>query len=521
MSTAGDAPEPGEVAKLDAGRELERRRALADGMGGPARVAAHHERGRLTARERVALLLDPGSFVELGRLALSEIPEVGERAPADAVITGVGTIEGRKACVIANDATTLAGSSGTVGGRKQGQIMSVAARKGFPLVGLGDANGARLPDHLGSGFSAGAGNDEGEHFLGIRETADRFPRVTGVLGNAYGDPTFWAGASDFVVMAEGCTLALSGPSLVGSSTGAAATHNDLGGAEMTVKTTGLVTRLEKTESDVMGAIRRFLSYLPSNTTLPAPVTGCVEPTTPGAALAAVVPDRGRRGYDIHKVIHGVVDGGSFFELHPAYARNLVSGLARVEGQPVGVLANQPMFRGGVLDADALTKATRFIGLCDTFGLPLVFLQDLPGVMIGVEAERTHVALRLIEMFSAIARSRVPKVTVVIRKAFGFGYIAMGGPSMGTDYVVAWPNAEIGFMSADNAVMVLHHKRLSAARRERGEDAARALAAELEAGIHRAFAPWDAAAQALIHDVIQPQETRQAVISGLFIGVGYR
>jgi len=517
---ARDAPAPGEVGKAEATAELERRRALALAMGGPARVAAHHAKGRLTARERVALLVDAGSFVELGQLAVSDRPDVGERAPADAAVTGVGTVDGRKVAVIANDATVLAGTTGKVGSRKQGQIMSLAARKGYPLVALGDANGGRLPDLLGSDFGASAGTDEGEHFLGIRVTGARIPRVTAILGNAYGDPAFWAGASDYVVMAEGCSLALSGPSLVASSTGASTTHDDLGGPGMTVRTTGLVTRHEPSEADAIASVRAFLGYLPSNARLAAPVAAPAEPGTPGDALAAIVPDRGRRGYDVRKVADGIVDAGSFFELHQEFARNLVTGLARVEGQPLGVIANQPKFRGGVLDADAIVKATRMVDLCTGFGLPLVFLQDLPGVMIGVEAERTAVAQKLIAMFTAIARSPVPKVTVVLRKAFGFGYIAMGGPSMGTDYVVAWPNAEIGFMSADNAVQVVHHKRLTRTRDEEGNDAARELALELEAEMHNSFAPWAAATQSFIHDVIRPDETRRAVVDGLFIGSGY-
>jgi acetyl-CoA carboxylase carboxyltransferase component len=516
-----DAPLPGETTKADAAVELERRRALADAMGGPERVAAHRAGGRLTARERVALLVDPGSFVELGRLAHSDRPEVGERAAADAAVTGVGTVDGRKVGVIAIDATVLAGSTGRVGARKQGQIMSLAARKGYPIVTLGDANGGRLPDLLGSDFGGSVGSDEGEHFLGIRVAGDRIPRVTAILGNAYGDPALWAGASDFVVMAEGCSIALSGPSLVNSSTGATTTHEELGGPETTVRTTGLVNQLHPTEADTIGAVRAYLSYLPSNATREPPTAPAVDPATPPGALAGIVPDRGRRGYDVRKVIDGVVDGGSFFELHPDFARSVVVGLARIEGRPVGVVANQPKFRGGVLDAPAITKAHRLVELCSGFGLPLIFLQDMPGVMIGVEAERLGVAQRLMELFGTVARSPVPKVTVILRKAFGFGYIALGGPPMGTDYVVAWPNAEIGFMSADNAVQVLHSRRVAAARATDGEATARALAAELEAQTHSAFAPWQAATQSLLHDVIRPEETRQAVVDGLFIGTGYR
>ncbi len=521
MSESSDALAPGEISKADGVAELQRRRELALAMGGAERVDARHAVGRLTARERVALLVDEGSFVELGMLAHSDRPEVGERAAADAAVTGVGTIDGRKVGVIANDATVLAGTTGKVGSRKQGQIMSLAARKGYPLVMLGDANGGRLPDLLGSDFAASAGGDEGEHFLGIRVTADRIPRVTAILGNAYGDPAFWAGSSDFVVMAEGCSIALSGPSLVGSSTGAATTHDDLGGADVSVRTTGLVSRLEATEGDAIAAIRTYLSYLPSNASRPVPVAAPAPPATHGEQLHDIVPDRGRRGYDVRRVIDAVVDAGSFFEIHPEFARSVVVGLARVAGQPVGVIANQPKFRGGVLDAPAVTKVHRLVDVCSGFGLPLVFLQDMPGVMIGLDSERLGIGQKLIGLYTAIARSPVPKVTVILRKAFGFGYMTLGGPNMGTDYVVAWPNAEIGFMSADNAVQVVHHKRLVQTRADQGEDAARELAAALEIDMHNAFAPWQAATQSFIHDVIRPEDTRQAVLDGLFIGSGYR
>jgi propionyl-CoA carboxylase beta chain len=515
-----ERPEPGERTKADGVEELERRRALALAMGGEERVAAHRAKGRLTARERVALLVDEGSLVELAMLAHSDLPDVAERAAADASITGVGTVDGRKVAVIANDATVLAGTTGHVGSRKQGQLMSLAARKGYPLVMLGDANGGRLPDLLGSDFGAYAGGDEGEHFLGVRVAATRIPRVTAIHGNANGDPAFWAGSSDFVVMAEGCSIALSGPSLVGSSTGAATTHDALGGADVSARETGLVSRIEPGEEEAIATVRAFLGYLPSNAALPAPVHAPAAPATPGQELYDIVPDRGRRGYDMRRVIDAVADAGSFFEIHAAFGRSLVAGLARVEGQPVGIVANQPKFRGGVVDADAAVKATRLADLCTAFGLPIVFLQDMPGVMIGLDAERQAIVQKLMGLFTTVARSPVPKVTVILRKAFGFGYIALGGPSMGTDYVVAWPNAEIGFMSAANAVHVVHRKRLADLREREGEEAARALAAELEAETHSAFAPWAAASQSHIHGVIRPEETRRAVVDGLFIGSGY-
>jgi methylmalonyl-CoA decarboxylase subunit alpha len=513
--------EPGELGKREAVAELNRRREVALAMGGSERVAAVHALGRLTARERVDQLLDANSFVELGMLATSDRPEIGERAPADASITGAGTIDGRKVAVIANDTTVLAGSTGRVAARKQGQIMSLAARKGYPLVMLGDANGGRLPDLLGSDFASAAGSDEGEHFLGIRAAAVRIPRVTAILGNAYGDPAFWAGSSDFVVMAEGGSVALSGPSLVGSSTGADTTHLELGGAEMTAKGTGIVSRVEPTEASALAAVKRFLGYLPSNANLPAPTAEPKEPRTPGERLYEIVPDRGRRGYDMRRVLDAVLDADSFFEIHQEFARSVVVGLARIEGTSVGVVANQPKFRGGVLDADAVTKVTRLVDICSGFGLPLVFLQDMPGVMIGLESERAGIARKLIDLYALVARSRVPKVTVIVRKAFGFGYMTLGGPNMGTDYVVAWPNAEIGFMAAQNAVQIVHQRRLRETANEHGQDAARELAGQLELDMHSAFAPWQAATQALIHNVIRPEETRQAIVDGLFVATGYR
>jgi methylmalonyl-CoA decarboxylase subunit alpha len=516
-----DAPLPGEVTKAEASAELERRRELALGMGGPERVAIQHARDRLTARERVELFLDEGSFVELGQLAISDRPEIAERAPADATVTGIGLADGRKVAVIANDATVLAGSTGAIASKKQGLLMGLAARKGYPLVMLGDANGGRLPDLLGSDFGSHVGGDEGEHFLGLRAMEDRIPRVTAVLGNAYGDPAFWAGSSDYVAMAEGCSIALSGPSLVGSALGSETSHEELGGKKMSARTTGIVHRIEADEAAVMASIRRFLSYLPSNATLPPPSAASVEPSLAAGELASIVPDRGRRAYDMRGVISGVVDADSFFELHTEFGRSMLVGLARVAGEPVGLLANQPKFRGGTMDADALEKATRFVDLCDGFGLPLLFLQDLPGALAGLESERQGIAKGVIALFKAIARSKVPKVTIVIRKAFGFGWIAFGGASLGTDYVAAWPNAEIGFMSAENAVQVMHARRLAEARRDGGEEAAAALAAELTSETHSAFAPWKAAETVHIHDVIRPDETRRAVVDGLFVARGYR
>ncbi len=516
-----DAMPADPAASADPVAELERRRALALAQGGTERVAAQHAKGRLTARERVALLVQAGSFVELGQLAHSDRPEIGERAPADALVTGVGLVDGRKVAVLAVDSTVLAGTTGWVGTRKQAQLVALAMRKGYALVCLGDANGGRIPDLLGSGFAGVIGDHEGEDFLGYRIEVDRVPRVTAIMGNAYGDPALWSAVSDFVVMSQGSTLGLSGPSLVAASVGEALTHEQLAGPDVVAKHTGIVSQVAESEADCVAAVKRFLSYLPSNAALPAPIAAGAPPHTDPQRLADIVPAQMNRAYDMHRVIDAVVDAGSFFELQPAFGRSLVAGLARLDGRPVGLLANQPMHQAGVLDASSLAKASRLVDLCDAFGLPLVFLQDLPGVMIGANAERTGVATRLMELYRRLAKATVPKLTVIVRKAFGFGWVVMGGAPMGIDYICAWPTAQIGFMAANNAAHVLHRKRLEQVRLEQGPEAAQRLVEELETQLARDNAPWTAAGLGYIHNVIKPQETRQALLDGLFLAEGYR
>lgn len=501
--------------------ELERRRGLALEQGGPARVAQQHAKGRLTARERVAHFFEPGTFVEIGQLAHSSRPEIGEAAAADALIAGVGLVDGRKVAVVAIDSTVLAGSSGHVGARKQSQLVTLAVRKGYPLVCLGDANGGRIPDMLGSGFAGVIGDHEGEDFLGFRLEVDRVPRVTAILGNAYGDPALWAAVSDFVVMSKGCTVGVSGPSLVEASVGEKISHEDLAGPDVVAKISGLVSLIAESEPASMAAIRRFLSYLPSNASLQPPVAPALPPHTDPMKLREIIPTQLNRAYNVHRVIDAVVDAGSFFELQGAYGRSLVTGFGRVEGKAIGLLANNPMHQAGVFDVASLAKAHKIVDLCDTFNLPLIFLQDLPGVMIGSNAEKSGVAVRLMDLYRRLSKVKVPKITVVTRKAFGFGWVVMGGSPMGMDYIVAWATAQIGFMAAENAAAVVYRKQLEKARGEMDAEGFQKLKQQYEGELARDNAPWTAAGMAYIHDVIKPEETRQAIVNGLFLAEGYR
>lgn len=508
------------VTKEAANAELARRRDLALRQGGEQKVTAHHAAGRYTARERIGLLLGDGRFVEIGMLAHSDRAEVGERAPADAVITGVGELDGRKVAVIAIDSTVLAGTNGRVGMRKQAHINHLAAVKGYPLVVLGDSNGGRIPDLLGSGFAEFGGGHAGEHLLGLRHVSARIPRVTAILGSSYGDPSLYGAVSDCTIMLRDAAMGISGPPLVEASTGESMTHEELAGPDVAAKTTGLADLVVDDEPAAMTAIARFLSYLPSHAGGTCPLTAARPPATDPPELYDIVPDRFNRAYDMHKVIDAVVDTESFLELRPRWGRSLLTGLARFEGSPVGLVASQPMFGSGALDDQAAVKARELVDLCDSFGLPLVFLQDIPGVLIGSAMERRAILQHVMDLFTRLATASVPTVTVIVRKAYGLGWALLGGSPMGTDYVVAWSNAEIGFMAPDAAVNVLHRRRISELRAERGDLSAAEWAAEQEAELHHENAPWTAASRGFLHDVIRPEDTRRAISDGLFLGRGY-
>jgi len=506
------------TSRSDAVRELKRRREKALDQGGAAKIAVQHGKGRLTARERVGLLFDAGTFREIGMFAHSDRREVGEDAAADGVITGVGCIAGRKAVVVAIDATTFGGSNGRIGLRKQGHMNYLAETKGMPLVVLGDASGGRMPDMLDETFAEVNGLYEGEAIFGLRHQRVRIPRVTAIMGNSYGDPSFYAAASDFVAMTQSASIGLSGPPVVAGAIGARVTDAELAGPEVVAKRSGIAHVVVPDDARCIEAVCRFLSYLPSNDTQPTPIgTDWAPPTVPPEAVAATVPENFRRAYDMHSVIDAVADAGSFFEFRHDFGRAAVTGLARVEGRPVVVVANQPNYRAGVADADAIIKARDAVRLAESFNLPLVFLQDLPGVMIGPDAEREGTLRYAVELLRAVTTATVPRVTVVVRKAYGFGWVLFGGYPSGADYVVAWPDAQINFMAPATGAAVVHKRRLDAAREREGQEAYEKLAAELADEMNRGSTVWRPAGRAAIHAVIDPSQTRQAVIDGIFIG----
>lgn len=498
--------------------ELERRRRSASEMGGEERIARHHASGRLTARERIGLLIDDDSWREIGQLALPEIRRENP-APCDAIVTGFGHVDGRAVGIVAIDATVLAGTTAPINMRKQNRIAEWAARKGLPLIFLSDNDGGRIPDLLGWRFS-GVPFDF-RTFLQSPQGSPAVPRITAVLGPSYGDAALHASIADLVVMKRDATIALSGPPVIQAAIGEDVTGEELGGPNIAHETNGSAHVVVETEQEAFDSIKRFLAYLPDAADLPAPIAAPAPPETDAAALEALVPSEPRRGYDMRKVLRAIVDGRSLFPWGERYGRSLICALARVDGNPVGVVASQPMQRAGVLDVAALSKERRFVELCDTFNLPLVFLQDVPGLMIGTEAERGGI-LRCYEQLAAtLARAEVPKIAVIARKAYGGGHFALGGRPVQPDLLVAWPSAEMGFMAPDTGVRTVHRRRLDQVLAEQGPEARDALAASLEAEWAAESRPWEAAANLHLDDVIHPRETRQTIIDGIDLAWGTR
>ncbi|GAA4895993.1 acyl-CoA carboxylase subunit beta [Actinomycetospora straminea] len=497
--------------------ELDRRRAAAEAMGGEAAIAKHRASGRMVVRDRVAALVDAGSWFEVGALAEPEIRR-DKPVPGDAVVTGFGTLDGRRVGVIGIDATAVAGTTAPISMRKQGRLIEHAQRGGFPLVLLCDADGGRMPDVMGWRFS-GLPLDF-TTFLGPTDGRPAVPRAAAVLGPSYGDSALHAATAHYVVMTRGSSVALSGPSVVEPAIGERVTDEELGGPEAATAA-GNAHLVVDSEVDALDALGAFLSYLPSNAALPAPVSVPVAPARDPAALADLVPTGARAGYDMREVLAAVADADSVLPWADSRGPSLLCALARIEGAPVGIVANQPLVRAGALDADALAKEHDFVDLCDTFGLPLVLLHDVPGLMIGTQAERSGILHAYERTVSRLARASVPRVGVVLRKAYGGGHFAMGGRPTQPDFLYAWPGAEMGFMAPETGIRTVHRRALDRLLAEEGPEARDARAAELTAEWVAESEPWEAAAHLSLDDVIAPAATRHVIATSIEIAWGER
>jgi acetyl-CoA carboxylase carboxyltransferase component len=479
-------------------RELEAQARLG---GGPARIERQHAQGKYTARERLELLLDPGTFQEVDAFARQN----GDDILGDSVVTGWGEIDGRLAYVYAQDFTVLGGSVGAVHGHKICKVMDLALRSGAPIIGLNDSGGARIQE----GVDALAAY--GEIFYRNTLASGVIPQISVILGPCAGGAVYSPAITDFTFMVRGTShMFITGPEVVKAVTREEVSFEELGGAGVHGERSGVAHFVSDDEEAALQEVRQLLGFLPGNNADDPPWR---EPSDPANRLAAeldeIVPAAPDRPYDMRQVIQAVVDGAEFMEVHAGFAPNLLVGFARLGGYPVGAIAQQPEALAGVLDIDASDKGARFIRFCDCFNVPLVTLADTPGFLPGLGQEHGGIIRHGAKMIFAYAEATVPKLAVVTRKAYGGAYIVMSSKHLRGDVNLAWPSAEIAVMGPEGAVNVIHRKKLATA-----EDPG-ALRAELIADYRRQFAnPYIAAGQGYVDAVIPPRETRPRLIAAL-------
>ena len=493
--------------KLDQLRTL---RDEAQQGGGAQRIDQQHARGKLLARERLDLLLDDGSFTELDAFVTHRASEFGldqERYLGDGVITGFGRIDGRLVFVYSQDFTVFGGSLSEAHAEKICKVMDLAIENGAPIIGLSDSGGARIQEGVASlgGYA--------DIFLRNTLASGVVPQISLVMGPCAGGAVYSPAITDFVLMVDGTSyMFVTGPNVVKTVTHEEIDFEGLGGARIHNETSGVAHFLSQGEPQALQTARTLIGYLPpNNVDLPPRHAEWSEPRIDGAALDALIPDSPKQSYDMHTVIGGIVDGGSFTEVHAAYARNIICGFGRVEGRSVGIVAQQPEVLAGVLDIDASDKAARFVRTCDCFNIPLVTLVDVPGFLPGVEQEHRGIIRHGAKLLYAYCEATVPKVTVITRKAYGGAYDVMSSKHVRGDMNYAWPTAEIAVMGVEGAVNIIFRDDISAA-----SDAA-AERARLVAEYEERFAnPYVAAARGYVDEVILPSETRVRIAGALAV-----
>ncbi|MFJ4679705.1 acyl-CoA carboxylase subunit beta [Kitasatospora sp. NPDC088783] len=486
------------------------RREEARRPGSPRAARRRRALGKFTARERIELLLDPGSFLETDPLVRHRSTNFGleaNRPAGDGVVTGTGTVDGRPICVYAQDVTSHNGSVGEMFGVKVGKLLDLALQTGCPVVGINDSSGARLQE----GVLALAAY--GQVARRVVTASGVIPQISVIMGVCAGGAVYTPAATDFVVMVERTShMFVTGPDVIRSVTGESVGLEELGGAAVHARRTGNAHYMATDEEDALLYVKELLSFLPSNNCVDPPVFPAPEVSEVTAAdleLDAVMPDAVEQAYDMAEVLDRILDDGELLEVHPEFAPNILCGFARIEGRSIGVVANQPKFLAGSLDIDAAEKAARFVRFCDAFNLPILTLVDVPGFLPGTVQEYAGIIRRGAKLGFAYIESTVPKVTVIVRRAYGGGYAVMGSKELGADLCLAWPTAEIGVMGARGGVDVLFHQRIAAA--DDPEAARRELTEEYERTV---ISPYVAAEHGCIDDVITPSETRVSVIKAL-------
>lgn len=466
-------------------------------------VEKQHTKGKLTARERVNALFDAGTFVETNMYAQHQCTDFGieKKKPfGDGMITGFGKVKDKVVYVYATDATVFGGSFGHTTMEKMCRVIYEAREANAPLVCLWDGGGARIQEGSSYGFDL--------YFAQNIKASGMIPQIAAIMGDSTGGAVYSPALGDFIIMVEGISsMFITGPRVIKEVMGEEISREELGGTKIHSEISGVCDLVAKDEVDCFQMIRRLLSFLPSNHLERPPVVDTGDdPNRCEEGLLEIVPGNPRATFDMHKLISMVVDNGDFFELKGGFARNIITGFARLDGFPVGIVANQPMVLAGVLDCDASDKAARFYRTCDCYNIPIVTFVDVPGYLPGSQEERKGIIRHGAKMLYAYVEATVPKITVTIRKAYGGSYTAMGTKTMGADYTLAWPTAEIALMGAEGAIEVLYAKEIAAAK-----DKESIRSQKLEEYRAKYGTPYYGASRMIADTVIKPQETRPHLI----------
>jgi acetyl-CoA carboxylase carboxyltransferase component len=494
--------------------QLEARRAKIREMGGADKVAKQHARGKLTARERLAEFFDDGVYFEVGmhgtQMGMAAGPDGTDKPPADAVVCGFGKVQGRIVCSAAYDFTVKGGSIGYTGEEKVTRLRQMSLRGRWPIVWFIDSAGARIdpgsshPDMIS--LFAGSGHLFREQVI----MSGVVPQVAAMVGPGAAGTAYIPGLADYVPMVKNVgSLALGGPPLVKAVTGQDISEQELGGSKVHSEVSGVGDGEFESDAACIAAVKKYLSFFPSSCDEPPPELPCTDPIDRrDEALLDLLPDSTRKPYDMYKLVRSIVDHGEILDIKPRWARSIITCLARIGGKSVGILANQPMYLGGILDVDSSDKAARFIQICDAFNIPLVFLQDVPGFMVGSKVEHAGIIRHGAKLLHVMSAATVPKLTVVVRKAYGAGYYVMCGRAYEPDLIVSWPTGEISVMGAEGMVGIAARKLFGDA--EPPPEVKRNIVEMIQKNIDiQKVAGWG-----LVDDVIDPRDTRKVLAWGL-------
>ena len=475
--------------------------------GGEDRLASQRKRGKMTAWERIDYLFDPGTFVEIGAFITLRIEHFGigsNKNPGDGVITGFGKINGRLVYCAAQDFTVLGGSVGEMHGKKIAYAMNLALQNGAPFLNLNDSGGARIQEGIGSLCAYG------EIFYANTRASGVIPQISIIMGPCAGGAVYSPGITDFVVMVQNTSnMFITGPQVIKAVTNEEVSMEDLGSPNIHMTKSGVAAKVLDDDEGALDWVKRLLSYIPSNNLEPAPYFRVDQGEEPPVDVSTLVPSNSNKAYDIIELINAVVDNGSFFELQDGFAKSMVIGLARLNGHTVGIIANNPKEIAGCIDINASDKAARFVRFCDAFNIPLITIVDVPGFLPGVEQEYGGIIRHGAKLLYAYSEATVPKLTVVVRKAYGGAYICMCSKHLGADVVFAWPGAEIAVMGPQGAVNIVFKKEIDAA-----EDPQAKTQECIQHYTDKFANPQMAASLGYVDDIIEPAQTREILIQHL-------